>query len=96
MIQLRKRPGFVALIAVLLLVAAACSSSGGKKSEQQTATANAGKANTPNMTVAMVTHGAPSDTFWDIIRKGAAAAAAPRTTSRSSTPRTRTPASRPP
>jgi simple sugar transport system substrate-binding protein len=76
MIQLRKRPGFVALIAVLLLVAAACSSSGGKKSEQQTATANAGKANTPNITIAMVTHGAPSDTFWDIIRKGAQAAAA--------------------
>jgi simple sugar transport system substrate-binding protein len=76
MIQLRKRPGFVALIAVLLVVAAACSSSGGKKSEQQTATANAGKANTPNITIAMVTHGAPSDTFWDIIRKGAQAAAA--------------------
>jgi simple sugar transport system substrate-binding protein len=77
MIQLRKRPGFVALIAVLLLVAAACSSSGGKKSEQQTAGgASAGKANTPNITIAMVTHGAPSDTFWDIIRKGAQAAAA--------------------
>jgi simple sugar transport system substrate-binding protein len=76
MIQLRKRPGFVALIAVLLLVAAACSSSGGKKSEQQTATANAGKANTPEMKVAMVTHNAPGDTFWDIIRKGAQAAAA--------------------
>jgi simple sugar transport system substrate-binding protein len=76
MIQLRKRPGFVALIAVLLLVAAACSSSGGKKSQEQTAGASAGKANTANITVAMVTHGAPSDTFWDIIRKGAQAAAA--------------------
>jgi simple sugar transport system substrate-binding protein len=77
MIQLRKRPGFVALIAVLLLVAAACSSSGGKKSEQQAAGgASAGKANTPEMKVAMVTHSAPGDTFWDIIRKGAQAAAA--------------------
>jgi simple sugar transport system substrate-binding protein len=28
------------------------------------------------MTVAMITHGAPGDTFWDIIRKGAEAAAA--------------------
>jgi simple sugar transport system substrate-binding protein len=76
MIQLRRRPLFVALLAVLLLVAAACSSSGGKQEEQQSATGGAGKANTPNMTVAMVTHGAPSDTFWDIIRKGAQAAAA--------------------
>src|SRR5688500_14613378 len=28
------------------------------------------------MTVAMVTHQAPGDTFWDIVRKGAQAAAA--------------------
>jgi simple sugar transport system substrate-binding protein len=77
MIQLRKRPGFVVLVVAVLLTAAACSSSGGKKSQEQTAGgASAGKANTPNMTIAMVTHGAPSDTFWDIIRKGAAAAAA--------------------
>jgi simple sugar transport system substrate-binding protein len=61
---------------LLLLAAAACSSSGGKKSEENTATASAGKASTPNITIAMVTHGAPSDTFWDIIRKGAQAAAA--------------------
>ena len=27
------------------------------------------------MTVAMITHQAPGDTFWDIIRKGAEAAA---------------------
>jgi simple sugar transport system substrate-binding protein len=76
MIQLRRRPLHLALLAVLLLAAAACSSSGGKKAEENTATAAAGKASTPNMTVAMVTHGAPSDTFWDIIRKGAEAAAA--------------------
>ena len=37
---------------------------------------SAGKANTPAITVAMVTHEAPGDTFWDIIRKGAEAAAA--------------------
>ncbi len=35
-----------------------------------------GKANTPRMTVALVTHQAPGDTFWDIVRKGAEAAAA--------------------
>ena len=76
MIQLRRRPLHLALLAVLLLAAAACSSSGGKKAEENTATAAAGKASTPNMTIAMVTHGAASDTFWDIIRKGAQAAAA--------------------
>ena len=76
MIQLRRQPLRVALVAMLLLVAAACSSSGGKQEEQQTASAGAGKANTPEMTVQMVTHAAPGDTFWDIIRKGAEAAAA--------------------
>jgi simple sugar transport system substrate-binding protein len=76
MIQLRRHPLFAALFAVLLLVAAACSSSGGKQEEQQAATGGAGKANTPEITVAMITHGAPGDTFWDIIRKGAQAAAA--------------------
>ncbi len=65
----------VAVIA-LALAAAGCSSSGGKKSEQSSNQISAGKANTPNITIAMVTHGAPGDTFWDIIRKGAQAAAA--------------------
>jgi simple sugar transport system substrate-binding protein len=76
MIQLRRHPVRVLLLALLLLVAAACSSTGGKKEEAPAAGANAGKANTPEMTVQMVTHGAPGDTFWDIIRKGAEAAAA--------------------
>jgi simple sugar transport system substrate-binding protein len=76
MFRLRHHP-LVAVLAVLLLLAAAgCSSSGGKKAEQASQDVSAGKANTPNMTIAMVTHGAPSDTFWDIIRKGADAAAA--------------------
>ncbi|HEX8858003.1 MAG TPA: sugar ABC transporter substrate-binding protein [Actinomycetes bacterium] len=76
MIRLRHHP-LVAVLAVLLLLAAAgCSSSGGKKAEQASQNVSTGKANTPNMTIAMVTHGAPSDTFWDIIRKGASAAAA--------------------
>ena len=75
------RPGrrlAVAALAVGLAAAVAgCSTSGGKKSEQSTGGGvNAGKANTPQITIAMVTHGAPGDTFWDIIRKGAQAAAA--------------------
>ncbi|POX50601.1 substrate-binding domain-containing protein [Streptomyces sp. Ru72] len=59
------------------LFAAGCSSnSGGKKAEQAGTNVSAGKAATPRMTVAMVTHAAPGDTFWDLIRKGAQAAAA--------------------
>ncbi|MGA5200058.1 sugar ABC transporter substrate-binding protein [Streptomyces variegatus] len=59
------------------LLAAGCSSgSGGKKSEAGGTDATAGKATTPRMTVALVTHAAPGDTFWDLIRKGAQAAAA--------------------
>ncbi|WP_328543769.1 sugar ABC transporter substrate-binding protein [Streptomyces europaeiscabiei] len=59
------------------LIATGCSSnSGGKKSEEGGAAVSAGKADTPRMTVAMITHAAPGDTFWDLIRKGAQAAAA--------------------
>ena len=76
MIQLRRRPLIMALLAMLLFAAAACSSTGGKQEEAPAPAAGAGTANTPRMTVAMVTHGAPGDTFWDIIRKGAAAASA--------------------
>src|SRR5215210_3914093 len=69
-----------ALAAVVLagaMLAAGCSSSsGGKKSEEGGAAVSAGKASTPRMTVAVITHAAPGDTFWDLIRKGAQAAAA--------------------
>jgi simple sugar transport system substrate-binding protein len=66
----------VAVVAVSAAVAlAACSSSGGRKATETTA-GNAGVANTPKMTIAMITHQAPGDTFWDIIRKGAEAASA--------------------
>ncbi|MCX4976574.1 sugar ABC transporter substrate-binding protein [Streptomyces sp. NBC_00554] len=68
---------FTATVLVGTLFAAGCSSSsGGKKSEEGGADASAGKATTPRMTVAMVTHAAPGDTFWDLVRKGAQAAAA--------------------
>jgi simple sugar transport system substrate-binding protein len=76
MIQLRRHPLRVVLVALLLVVAAACSSTGGKQTEAPAANAATGKANTPQITVQMVTHAAPGDTFWDIIRKGAQAAAA--------------------
>ncbi|MEU6200480.1 substrate-binding domain-containing protein [Streptomyces sp. NPDC047061] len=64
------------VLAGVLLAAGCSSSSGGKNSENSGAAASAGKASTPRMTVAMITHAQPGDTFWDLIRKGAAAAAA--------------------
>jgi simple sugar transport system substrate-binding protein len=73
----RRGVRFLAIAAAVALGLTACSSSGGKAAEEQSnAGAAAGKASTPKITVAMVTHGAPGDTFWDIIRKGASAAAA--------------------
>lgn len=63
-----------AVLAASALTLTACSSSGGKQQEQSSS-GNAGQADTPSMTVAMITHQAPGDTFWDIIRKGAEAAA---------------------
>ncbi|NUP19617.1 MAG: sugar ABC transporter substrate-binding protein [Streptomyces sp.] len=65
-----------AVLAGTLFAAGCSSSSGGKKSEESAAGVSAGKASTPQMTVAMVTHASPGDTFWDLIRKGAQAAAA--------------------
>ncbi|MFF3513475.1 sugar ABC transporter substrate-binding protein [Streptomyces sp. NPDC002573] len=73
----RRIAPLVALAAASVLLVAGCSSSsGGKKAEEQSSGAAAGKATTPRMTVALVTHQAPGDTFWDIVRKGAEAAAA--------------------
>jgi simple sugar transport system substrate-binding protein len=74
-IMIHKKP--IAAMAVSLAVTVAltaCSSSGGKETTDPAS--NAGKANTPKMTIAMITHQAPGDTFWDIVRKGAEAGAA--------------------
>ncbi|MEV7087719.1 substrate-binding domain-containing protein [Streptomyces sp. NPDC093085] len=66
-----------AVAAVAALTLAGCSSAqGGKKAEETAGDVSAGKAGTPRMTVAMVTHAPAGDTFWDTIRKGAQAAAA--------------------
>ncbi|MFD4605214.1 sugar ABC transporter substrate-binding protein [Streptomyces sp. NPDC058464] len=72
----RRLAPIVAVAAAAALTLAGCSSSsGGKKSEEGGSAASAGKASTPRMTVALVTHQSPGDTFWDIVRKGAQAAA---------------------
>jgi simple sugar transport system substrate-binding protein len=72
----RIAPVVATAAAAALLLAGCSSSSGGKKADEGGAAVSAGKASTPRMTVALITHAAPGDTFWDIVRKGAAAAAA--------------------
>ena len=73
----RRRPAvYAALLAAGVVALAACSSTGGKNAAAQPSTASAGHANTPRYTIAMITHASPGDTFWDIIRAGATAAAA--------------------
>lgn len=64
-----------AAAAICLLASAACSATGGKP-ESSGSGSGAGQADTPRFTVAMITHEAPGDSFWDLIRKGAEAAAA--------------------
>ncbi|SNT04366.1 monosaccharide ABC transporter substrate-binding protein, CUT2 family [Geodermatophilus pulveris] len=65
----RKPLRALAAVSVLGLVVAGCSSQGGAQDEGAPAA-------TEEYTIAMVTHEAPGDTFWDKIRNGAEAAAA--------------------
>ncbi|WP_199430505.1 sugar ABC transporter substrate-binding protein [Qaidamihabitans albus] len=65
-----------ALAAAALLAIAGCSGSGGKEAQEGSGGIGAGTADTPRLRVAMITHAAPGDTFWDLVRKGAEAAAA--------------------
>jgi len=76
MLRSRKRAIGIALFMILPLVLAACSATGGKKAAQGGTSVAAGHANTQRYTIAMITHASPGDTFWDIIRHGATAAAA--------------------
>ncbi|TDQ54207.1 substrate-binding domain-containing protein [Actinorugispora endophytica] len=66
----RRLPVLLAGAAGLVLAASACSSSGGRQEETATG------ADTPELTIAMITHEAPGDTFWDLVRAGAEDAAA--------------------
>ncbi|OZE39557.1 MULTISPECIES: substrate-binding domain-containing protein [unclassified Rhodococcus (in: high G+C Gram-positive bacteria)] len=76
--RVRQRRGPIAvgaICAVAALTVAACSSTGGAPRSSDDGS-NAGVANTPSATIAMITHEVPGDTFWDLVRKGAEAAAA--------------------
>jgi simple sugar transport system substrate-binding protein len=81
----KKALGLAAVGMVAVLTLAACSSAGGKKAADSAAAAAAGTAapagggavaDTPRYVIAMTTHEAPGDAFWDKIRAGAEAAAA--------------------
>src|SRR3954463_2647312 len=64
----------VAGASVLVFGIASCSSTGGKPASTGGGM-GAGQANTPRVTIAMITHEVPGASFWDLIRKGAQAAA---------------------
>jgi simple sugar transport system substrate-binding protein len=66
--KIHKPLAAVAVAASAVLVLAACSSTGGANASASS--------NLPHFKFAMITHQAPGDTFWDIIRKGAQAASA--------------------
>ncbi|MDF2586066.1 MAG: monosaccharide transporter substrate-binding protein family [Mycobacterium sp.] len=69
-----KRLAVLAGAGVMALSMVACSSSGGKQDSAGEG-GGGGTVDTPRMTIAMITHEVPGDSFWDLIRKGAEAAA---------------------
>lgn len=69
MVRMRSRM-LLAAMALAALTLGGCSGRGGK------AGVDAAKQASAPMTVAFITHAAPGDTFWDIVRRGAEAAAA--------------------
>jgi simple sugar transport system substrate-binding protein len=72
----RNRIGLPAVLVSVALSVSACSSTGGQQGQAQAATGSTTTtASTPRLKVAMITHAAPGDTFWDLVRKGAQAAA---------------------
>src|SRR3954451_1262157 len=58
---------------VLVVGIASCASTGGK--QESNGGGGGGTVDKPRMTVAMITHEVPGDSFWDLIRKGAESAA---------------------
>lgn len=69
-----KRLAAVAGAGVLALGIVSCSSTGGAP-EGSGEGGGGGTVDTPRMTIAMITHEVPGDSFWDLVRKGAETAA---------------------
>jgi simple sugar transport system substrate-binding protein len=65
------RMSFAYILSALMIAVSACS--GGERSATSTSSTATG---TQHATVALITHQAPGDTFWDLVRRGAEAAAA--------------------
>lgn len=65
----------VAAVMVPALALTACSSGGGRAPEPSAGEGAGAVAATPKIKVALITHAAPGDTFWDTVRKGAEEAA---------------------
>lgn len=61
---------------VPMLALSACSSTGGRQPTVSDSTGGGKIATTSTIKLALITHAAPGDTFWDIVRKGAEEAAA--------------------
>jgi simple sugar transport system substrate-binding protein len=72
----RRSRGLTALAAAGALLIAGCSSdSGGAEAQEESGNAAIGSSGTERLDIAMVTHAAPGDTFWDTVREGAEMAA---------------------
>ncbi len=80
MIRSKRALTSVAAVSFAALALAACSSSGGRQASDSSSSSGSSAAGNaasgPRRVVAMITHAAPGDTFWDRIRKGADAAGA--------------------
>ncbi len=69
---MRLRNGVAIAASALLLLAAGCSGTG----QAPTASTSGGGTGKYGYTIAVVTHGAAGDTFWDVVKKGAEKAGA--------------------
>ncbi|MFI1721156.1 substrate-binding domain-containing protein [Streptomyces sp. NPDC020489] len=68
-----RRVAVLAVAAAVCLLAAGCSASGGTSDSN---TGSVGAAGEAGLRVALITHAPEGDTFWDLVRRGAEAAAA--------------------
>ena len=76
MAQFSWRKAALVAAVVPMMALSACSSTGGKPAETGGGAGGGQVATTERIKIALITHAAAGDTFWDIVRKGAEEAAA--------------------